>query len=119
MTSVPSATARLGALAVIGALALTAMPGRAASGNTDWPAYAGDKGSTKYSPLDQINKGNLKGLSIAWRRSALPEELRTLYPDAQAPTNYQHTPLVVDGLLYLSTAVGVVVALEPSTGKTV
>jgi len=95
------------------------LAGRASGANSNWAAYAGDKASTKYSPLDQINRGNLKGLSIAWRRSALPEELRTAYPDAQAPANLQHTPLVVDGLLYMSSAVGVVVALEPTTGKTV
>jgi quinoprotein glucose dehydrogenase len=90
-------------LAAAVAAATSGPAGRAAGASTDWPAYAGDKASTKYSPLDQINRGNLKGLTIAWRRSGLPEELRTLYPDAQAPANYQHTPLVVDGLLYMST----------------
>ena len=33
----------------------------AAGGNTDWPAYAGDKASTKYSPLDQITRNNVSG----------------------------------------------------------
>ena len=37
--------------------------GRAADGDRDWPAYAGDKASTKYSPLDQINAGNVKNLT--------------------------------------------------------
>src|SRR5688572_18449806 len=106
-------------LAAVVAIATSGLAGRAAGANSDWPAYAGDKASTKYSPLDQINRGNLRGLTIAWRRSALPEELRKTYSDAQAPTNLQHTPLVVDGLLYMSTAVGVVMALEPTTGKTV
>src|SRR5690349_23536757 len=110
MTFFPAVAARLGAAAIIAALAITAGTG-AAGANSDWPAYAGDKASTKYSPLDQINRGNLAGLSIAWRRSAMPEELRTIYPDAQAQTNLQHTPLVVNGLLYMSTTVGVVMAL--------
>ena len=114
-----SFAASMTVLAAAIAVATSGLAGRAAGANSDWPAYAGDKASTKYSALDQINRGNLKGLTIAWRRSALPEELRTLYPDAQAPANYQHTPLVVDGLLYMSTAVGVVMALEPTTGKTV
>jgi quinoprotein glucose dehydrogenase len=85
----------------------------------DWPAYSGDKASTKYSPLDQINKDNVGNLKIAWRRSGMPEELRGLYPDAQASANYQHTPLMVGGLLYVSTAVGVVAALDPASGRTV
>jgi quinoprotein glucose dehydrogenase len=92
-------------LAAVVAVATSGLAGRAAGANTDWPAYAGDKASTKYSPLDQINRGNLAGLTIAWRRSAMPEELRTIYPDAQAQTNLQHTPLVVNGLLYMSTTV--------------
>src|SRR5262245_49235951 len=71
---VPPVVTRLGALALSTALALTTLSGRAATANSDWPAYAGDKASTKYSPLDQINRGNLAGLTIAWRRSALPEE---------------------------------------------
>jgi quinoprotein glucose dehydrogenase len=87
--------------------------------NVDWPAYAGDKASTKYSALDQINAGTVKGLQIAWRRSGIPEELRTQFPDGAASTNYQHTPLMVDGLLYMSSSVGAVVALDPATGKTV
>ena len=33
----------------------------------EWRAYAGEPGSTKYSPLDQINKENAKTLRIAWR----------------------------------------------------
>ena len=107
------------ALVVVIAVAAWNLSGRASGANSDWPAYAGDKASTKYSPLDQIDRVNIKALTIAWRRSGLPEELRTLYPDAQAPANYQHTPLVVNGLLYMSTAVGVVMALEPTTGKTV
>ena len=69
----------------------------------------GDKGSTKYSPLDQINKDTIKNLKIAWRRSGMPEELRrAVSRTRQAPANYQHTPLMVDGLLYMSTAVGAV-----------
>jgi quinoprotein glucose dehydrogenase len=101
-----------------GALATWTSIGRAADGDRDWPAYAGDKASTKYSSLDQINAKTIGGLQIAWRRSALPEELRASFPDAQAPANYQHTPLVVDGLMYMSSAVGAVVALDPTTGTT-
>ena len=100
-------------------LAAWTVVGGAADGDRDWPAYGGDKGGTKYSPLDQINKDTVKNLQIAWRRSGLPEELRPTFPDAQAAANYQHTPLVVDGIMYMSSAVGAVVALDPTTGKTI
>ena len=42
----------------------------------EWRDYAGDKGFTKYSPVDQINASNVKNLQIAWRRSAVADELR-------------------------------------------
>ncbi len=111
---------KIGTLGLTVALALAAwtMAGRAADKNRDWPAYAGDKAATKYTPLDQINKDTIKNLKIAWRRSGMPEELRDLFPNTQAPANYQHTPLMIDGVLYVSTAVGAVTALDPATGKT-
>jgi len=86
----------------------------------DWPAYGGDKAGTKYSPLDQINRDTIGGLAIAWRKSGMPEEMRADFPDVPGgPRNYQHTPLMVDGLLYMSTVVGAVAALDPTTGDVV
>ena len=101
-------------------VALSTAAGRAAGKddkNHDWPAYAGDKGSTKYSPLDQINKETIKNLRIAWRQSSVPDELKASFPNARGNTNWQNTPIMADGLLYMSSAVGTVVALDPSTGK--
>jgi len=85
----------------------------------DWPAYGADKAGTKYSPLDQINRDTIGSLQIAWRRSGAPEELLEDFPEAVGPRNYQHTPLMIEGLLYMSSAVGAVVALDPTTGQTV
>ena len=42
-----------------------------------------------------------------------------MWPDGSAPTNWQNTPLMVDGLLYMSSGVGAVVALDAATGKVV
>src|SRR5262245_63688662 len=87
------------AVLLMAALGMWTRTGRAADAKSDWPAYAGDKGSTKYSPLDQINATTVKNLRVAWRQSAMPEELRAAFPGTQGPPNYQHTPLVVDGLM--------------------
>ena len=87
--------------------------------NHDWPAYSGDKASTKYSSLDQINKDTVGTLQIAWRQSGVPAELKAIWPDANAPGNWQNTPLMVGGLLYMSSGVGTVVALDAATGKVV
>ena len=56
-----------GVIVVVGVAAWTTA-GRAADKNRDWPSYGGDKGSTKYSPLDQIDKHSIKNLRIAWRQ---------------------------------------------------
>ena len=101
-------------LAVLGGVLLRSQTPRTAA---DWPAYGATNAGSKYSPLDQINKDTVKGLRIAWRQSALPLPVQKVRPDAQAPRAYQHTPLKVGGLLYMSTSLGTVAALDPTSGE--
>ena len=86
----------------------------------EWRAWAADVASTRYSPLDQINANTVKNLGIAWRQSATPDAMKAgranVFPP---PGNYQHTPLMVGGLLYMSTGLGTVAALDPRTGNVV
>ena len=93
---------------------------RSAAPPGEWRSWAADIASTRYSSLDQINATNVANLKIAWRQSATPEVLKAgranVFP---APGNYQHTPLMVGGLLYMSTGLGVVAALDPATGRVV
>jgi quinoprotein glucose dehydrogenase len=78
----------------------------------DWLYYAGDAASTKYSPLDQIDRDNVRNLRIAWRWKA----------DNAGPGpefNLQATPVAVNGILY--TTAGArrhVVAIDGATGET-
>jgi quinoprotein glucose dehydrogenase len=110
----------IGCLAVlaIAAGAVLAVAGKDEKSH-DWPAYSSDKASTKYSSLEQINKDTVGKLQIAWRVSGVPAELKAIWPDANAPGNWQNTPIMVDGLVYMSSGVGTVVALDPATGKVV
>jgi quinoprotein glucose dehydrogenase len=79
--------------------------------NGEWRAYAGEPGSTKYSPLDQIGRDNAKNLRIAWRFKA--DNLGPL-PDY----NMQAVPLMVGGVLYSQAGSRrAVVALDPATGE--
>jgi quinoprotein glucose dehydrogenase len=103
----------------ISALAVWTIAARAADANKDWPAYSGDIGASKYSTLDQINGGNVKNLRIAWKRSSVPEELHEAYGQAQGPANLTHTPLVVDGVMYMVSSVGAITALDAATGKVI
>jgi quinoprotein glucose dehydrogenase len=79
----------------------------------DWPVYGRDHGGTRYSPLDQINRDNVALLDVAW-------QYRTGdFSDGSGSrpgTAFQTTPILVDGVLYLSTAYNRVIALNPQTG---
>ena len=39
---------------------------RRVTSQADWPTYHGDRGGNRYSPLDQINRGNVARLAPAW-----------------------------------------------------
>src|SRR5262245_62011708 len=93
---------------------------RSATPDGEWRAWAADKASTRYSPLDQVNTKTVRNLTIAWRQSANPEGLKQLVPSLRpAPTNYQNTPLMIGGLLYMSTGMGTVAALNAGNGQVV
>src|SRR5689334_22524552 len=63
--------------------------------NGEWRFYGGDAGTTKYSPLDQINASNVKELEIAWRWKAENFGPRADY-------NWEVTPLMIGGVLYFT-----------------
>ncbi|PYR70585.1 MAG: pyrroloquinoline quinone-dependent dehydrogenase [Acidobacteria bacterium] len=113
---------RLGCIGSI-AIALWASAGvlDAQHGTTggQWRTYNGDSGSTKYAPLDQINKNNVTTLRILWRRPAVDPTLTAKDPKLRIPTNFRATPLMVNGLLYAPNGVGLAEAFNPATGKTV
>src|SRR3954463_6739506 len=110
--------AQLLALMIVVSAAMMTIPGRAADADREWRFYGGDQGARQYSPLSQINRDNVKNLRIVWRQSAIPQEMRR-GPDAPVPYSYSHTPLMVGGLLYMSSGYGTVAALDAATGKVV
>lgn len=80
----------------------------------EWLQYGGDSGGSKYSKLNQINRGNVAGLKLEW-------EWKTgETPNDQYKTNpgtFQATPLMIDGVLYFSTPYNRVIAMEADSGK--
>jgi quinoprotein glucose dehydrogenase len=84
-----------------------------------WPNHSGDKGSTKYSPLDQITGNNVGRLRIVWRRPAVAAEIRARQPGMVVANLFRSTPLMIDGVLYASDGLGFVEAFDPETGKTI
>src|SRR4051812_5306648 len=68
----PQVAKRIGVLAVslplIVAVLISCPSTLAQQGTKDgqWPSYGGDVGSTRYAPLDQINRDNFNKLKVAW-----------------------------------------------------
>ncbi len=82
-----------------------------------WPAYGGDPGGQKYSPLDQINRSNVGRLQVAWSYRIGEPNRPHFDGDGTLTAAFECTPLVVDGVLYLATPASRVIALEAETGK--
>jgi quinoprotein glucose dehydrogenase len=78
----------------------------------EWRVNGGDSGSTRYSPLDQINASNVKTLQVAWRWKA-----QNMGPSPQGA--WEVTPLMVGGKLFFTAGTGrTVVAADAASGET-
>jgi PQQ-dependent dehydrogenase (methanol/ethanol family) len=73
--------------------------------SANWPSYGRDYTNQRYSPLTEITPANVRGLSLAWK-------YKTGIPNA-----FEASPIVVDGVMYVSTPLNHVVALDARTGQ--
>ena len=71
----------------------------------NWLTYSGSTMSQRYSPLAQITPGNVNSMQLQWAFQARSLE------------KFEATPLVVDGMMYLTQAPNDVVALDAATGE--
>jgi quinoprotein glucose dehydrogenase len=84
-------------------LSLTTTP----AADQDWAGVGNDKGCQRYSTLNQINRRNVTSLQVAWSYHT---------GDAGKGTTIECTPIVVGGVMFLTTATSRVVALNAATG---
>ncbi len=77
--------------------------------STDWPAYLGGPDSSQYSALDAINRGNVITLEVAWTYDSEPGT------EAQRG-QIQCNPIVIDGVLYATSPLVKVFALDAAIG---
>lgn len=89
-------------------------PARGRAQDGDWRAYGRTPLGDRRSPLTQITPANVARLAVAWRyhTGEPPRAVKDGRPPRTAAT-----PIAVDGRLYLSTAMGRVVALDGATGR--
>ena len=73
---------------------------------TNWLMYYGNYQGWRYSPLQQINTTNVHRLVVKWQ-----------FHTGSGTENFQVTPLVVDGVMYLTNQKNEVFALHAETGK--
>ena len=78
---------------------------RAGEEPDNWLTYSGTYSSHRYSSLNQITSQNAKDLEMKWVFQARSLE------------KFEATPLVVDGVMYLTQAPNDVVALDAATGR--
>ena len=79
----------------------------------EWPYVGADQAHTKYSSLADINRTNVRDLTIAWQWDPAEQPL----PEYNArPGGFQATPLMIDNTLYSPTMYSRVVALDADTG---
>ena len=83
----------------------------------DWSEYAADKASSKYSPLDQVGPENVADLEIAWTWSSVDQPLIDADTLLHTARN-EATPIAVDGILYTSTSLSQVAAIDGASGET-
>jgi len=76
-----------------------------AADTKDWPSYGLDYAGTRFSQLKQIDTGNVKSLGLAWSY------------DLESTRGIEATPLVVDGVMYVTASWSVVHAIDARTGK--
>ena len=80
---------------------------------SEWYAYGGDAGGMRYSRIDQITRDNVAGLQLAWTYRT--GEVGVGSPVTEKLT-FETTPIFYEDVIYLSTAFGKVIALDPETG---
>ncbi len=95
----------------------TPAPAPAVGRTTGWASYGGDKASTKYSTLAQIDRDNFSRLRVAWTWQSAEADVVKANSGLRTWT-WESTPLMVDGTLYVSTSLSQVAALDAATGKT-
>ena len=79
-----------------------------AQADTDWPCVGNDYGGMRCSPLRQIHKDNVREMRVAWVYHT---------QDAGERTTIECTPIVIDSVMYITTARTKIVALNAATGQ--
>jgi quinoprotein glucose dehydrogenase len=96
------------------AAALITVNASAAAQEIGWEANGRDAGGTRHSPAAAITRENVTRLHVAWTYRT--GESGPAYATS-TPASFEATPLVHEGLMYIGTPLGRVIALDAATGR--
>ncbi|HET9360172.1 MAG TPA: pyrroloquinoline quinone-dependent dehydrogenase [Vicinamibacterales bacterium] len=99
----------LGVAAVVGVRAQ-----QPSTPQVEWRHYGGDPGGMRYSPLTGIDAPNLSRLQVAWQWKHWETALKEY---GTTPGQFESTPLMIDGTLYVTTPYNSIAALDAETGQ--
>ena len=112
---------RLALVALCLGLTVAAGAGQEPEARTEWPVWGADQASTHYSPLRQIHRGNVADLRPAWEwdtgEGPITGPRLPVPRNPVRPGSFENTPVVRDGVMYVSTSYNRVAALDPDTGE--
>src|SRR5437763_15766844 len=113
-----TAAAAFIAIAAAAAPTMTFAQTCCAPAGNDWPEVNGNLGAWQYSTLNQINKSNINQLGPAWvvHVGTEPITAPVAAPADNSTANQEPAPIVVDGVMYVDTPAGGVIALDGATG---
>jgi quinoprotein glucose dehydrogenase len=79
----------------------------------EWPYYGGDPGGSRYSPLADISSENIQRLQVAWQWKHWETPLAEY---GTTPGFFENTPLMIAGVLYVTTPYNSIAALDAESG---
>ena len=110
----------LALVAVIGlAAACGGRPAEVSRPLAGWPHVGGDPGNSRWSPLREIDRGNVDQLEVVWtyRHGDYYDPGSRRGRDDRSGTAFEGSPILVDGRLVFATPYARVIALDPETGE--
>jgi quinoprotein glucose dehydrogenase len=111
----PAMKSRLGGFALLIASGLPLSPQAGPPpAQVEWRYYGGDPGGSRYSLLTGINSGNVARLQPVWQWKHWEMHLDEY---GTTPGFFENTPLMIDGVLYVTTPYNSIAALDAETGK--
>src|SRR2546422_2075873 len=102
------------AILAAGSLALAAAQRSGTPRQVEWLYYGGDPGGSRHSPLTDITAGNVSRLEVNWQWKHWETRLEQY---DTTPGQFESTPLMINGVLYVTTPYNSIAALDAETGK--